>query len=383
VARQLIPNSTQIPDVILDRWMAELSGAEFKVLLYIARRTYGFGKDSDRISLSQIADGIVRRDGTVLDRGTGISRSSVARALNSLEERNIVIRSLNFAESGLEYDESTYRINLDWSPEGEAGSGGNESESHGGVVPNSDYPPSSRESRKTGVVPKSDYVVPNSDQVVAKDDRGWSQNRRGVVPKSDPQETDQETVQETASKGEREGDSKSLADADADFRNLVKELVANGVGKSVAEDLARKDPEGCRRSLAYLPYAEIKKSRGAFLVSAIRHGYGPPAAYEKAQRRSKPAPSARTDPRAISDDRQELLNALNSLSEGERQQLEEEAFHEDRPLIAETLERLRRKGGKVYEEFRREIVVEHLRRKHERQGRLDQATLGPERKSPT
>ena len=44
MARTLIPNSTQIPDVILDRWLARLNGAEFKVVMYIARRTYGFGK---------------------------------------------------------------------------------------------------------------------------------------------------------------------------------------------------------------------------------------------------------------------------------------------------------------------------------------------------
>ena len=61
MSRALIPNSTQIPDVILDHWMAELSGAELKVLLYIARRTYGFGRDSDHISLNQIACGIRRR----------------------------------------------------------------------------------------------------------------------------------------------------------------------------------------------------------------------------------------------------------------------------------------------------------------------------------
>ena len=68
MSRTLIPNSTQIPDVILDHWMAKLSGAEFKVLLYIARRTYGFGKDTDDISLNQLAHGIRRRDGTRLDR---------------------------------------------------------------------------------------------------------------------------------------------------------------------------------------------------------------------------------------------------------------------------------------------------------------------------
>src|SRR6516165_8258963 len=57
MSRLLIPNSTQIPDVILDSWIAELSGGEFKVLLYIARRTYGFGKDRDGISLTQLAQG--------------------------------------------------------------------------------------------------------------------------------------------------------------------------------------------------------------------------------------------------------------------------------------------------------------------------------------
>jgi hypothetical protein len=43
--------------------MADLSGAELKVVLYVARRTFGFGKESDNISLSQMAQGITKRDG--------------------------------------------------------------------------------------------------------------------------------------------------------------------------------------------------------------------------------------------------------------------------------------------------------------------------------
>src|SRR5436190_20427012 len=98
--RAFIPNSTPIPDAILDHWMAELSGTEFKVLLYIARRTYGFGKEADTISLSQIARGLTKRDGTVLDRGTGASRSGVAAALKTLEEQGLIIRTNNKSESG-------------------------------------------------------------------------------------------------------------------------------------------------------------------------------------------------------------------------------------------------------------------------------------------
>ena len=66
--------------------MARLSGADFQVLMYIARRTYGFGNDSAAISMSKIAHGIVKRDGTRLDWGMGGSRSSVARLLKGLEE---------------------------------------------------------------------------------------------------------------------------------------------------------------------------------------------------------------------------------------------------------------------------------------------------------
>lgn len=40
----LKPNYTQVPDVILDELMANLTGAELKVLLYIVRRTSGFQK---------------------------------------------------------------------------------------------------------------------------------------------------------------------------------------------------------------------------------------------------------------------------------------------------------------------------------------------------
>jgi len=61
------PNGTIFPDVLIDRVMPHLSGAEFKVLAYVVRRTFGFKKESDSISLDQICNGITRRDGSVLD----------------------------------------------------------------------------------------------------------------------------------------------------------------------------------------------------------------------------------------------------------------------------------------------------------------------------
>lgn len=142
MTRILIPNSTQIPDVIIDQWMCELSGAELKVILYIARRTFGFGKESDNVSLNQIASGIKKRDGRVLDRGTGLSVSSVARALKSLEEQNILIRKTNINDKN-EHEENTYSLNLNWSWE----------------------------------------VLPNSENLPPKSGSGYSQNRRTSTPK--------------------------------------------------------------------------------------------------------------------------------------------------------------------------------------------------------
>lgn len=84
------PNTTSFPDVLLDRVMAHVSGAEFKVLAYVVRRTFGFKKNSDTISLDQICHGITRRDGSTLDEGTGLTRKTAIAALKGLEEKGVI-----------------------------------------------------------------------------------------------------------------------------------------------------------------------------------------------------------------------------------------------------------------------------------------------------
>lgn len=265
MARALIPNSTQIPDLILDHWMAELSGAEFKVLLYIARRTYGFGKDRDTISLSQIAHGLTRRDGTVLDRGTGVSRASVARALKVLEERGAIVRKTNLSAKTREFEENTYSINLGWAPP--AGQGGN-------------TPP---EGASPGGGQAVGGVVSKRDHLASKGGKGWSRNETRVVSKLDPQETAlQETDQETTAATQAEL-PEGEGQASAAVALLVEDLVSRGVGRAAAEQLARDKPAVCRRCLQYLPFAKVRTTPGAWLANAIRGEYGPPEGYLKRQ----------------------------------------------------------------------------------------------------
>lgn len=84
------PHYTPVPDAVFDVLMAYLSGAEFKVLCYIVRHTFGWRKEADAISLQQITSGIVRRDGTRLDNGTGLSKAGAVAAIKRLEELHII-----------------------------------------------------------------------------------------------------------------------------------------------------------------------------------------------------------------------------------------------------------------------------------------------------
>lgn len=82
--RILIPNTTQVPNLILDLLIPRLPEGEARCLLYICRRTFGFHKEEDRISFSQFQNGIKSSQGRILDLGTGLSRTSINRALGNL-----------------------------------------------------------------------------------------------------------------------------------------------------------------------------------------------------------------------------------------------------------------------------------------------------------
>lgn len=82
---------TVVPDYFLDTYMADLSGTEVRVMLYIYRRTLGFQKVGDPISYNQFLNGIVTRDGRRLDDGCGVrSRSTLNAALKRLEEKKLI-----------------------------------------------------------------------------------------------------------------------------------------------------------------------------------------------------------------------------------------------------------------------------------------------------
>jgi len=105
------PRYTQVPDELFDELLAELSGSEVKVLLYVVRRTFGFKRDSDHISLSQMTTGIQRKDGSILDKGTGLDKKTVIRAVKQLVSKGILVHTKKSSpEKGNESSE--YALNI-------------------------------------------------------------------------------------------------------------------------------------------------------------------------------------------------------------------------------------------------------------------------------
>ena len=72
------PNYTQIPNVIFDHWMHELSHMEFKILMLICRKTFGWHKSEDFISKNQMI------------KATKGSKRGIDKVIKRLEAANLI-----------------------------------------------------------------------------------------------------------------------------------------------------------------------------------------------------------------------------------------------------------------------------------------------------
>lgn len=167
------PQTTQVPDDLLDWIMAYLTGAELKVVLYIVRRTFGFKKDVDAISLNQLCHGIVRRDGRRLDLGTGLKRPTVLEALRSLRAKNL-ITAVQILDSATGSRPTVYALKL-----------------HHGDAPEDS--PAAREGGMPGHTPGYAPTSADSEEGVCRDiPGGVGPSRPPEYGRADPQHTERD-----------------------------------------------------------------------------------------------------------------------------------------------------------------------------------------------
>lgn len=83
----------------INGWWHTLSPVEQGVLWYIIRHTWGYNKTTDKISLTQFQEGIKRKDGSMVDGGTGIKkRQTIIDATVGLEKRGFIKVIRKFGE---------------------------------------------------------------------------------------------------------------------------------------------------------------------------------------------------------------------------------------------------------------------------------------------
>ena len=164
------PNYTPVPDVVFDQLAYQLTDIEFRVLLYIVRRSFGFKKTADNISLKQLVEGIRGKDGQVLDRGAAVSKPSAVKAVHGLVEKGIIVATRNrSAEKGDE--PTTYTLRFKQDPVSTPFTrGGSQPGLQGGV---------------NGVDPQY-TVIQKTDNI--------SKLRKADTKKSDPQRMDTDTT---------------------------------------------------------------------------------------------------------------------------------------------------------------------------------------------
>jgi Bacteriophage replication protein O len=262
------PSYTMVPDELFDELLPDLSGAELKVLLFVIRRTFGFKRDADAISLSQMLHGVTTRDGRVLHRGVGLCKPTLLGALRSLQEKGVLLTARRRSwERG---DEPTvYALRF-------AERAGQAADS-----------PTRHQERP---------VVPaRPGPVVKKVDQGGGQETApgGWAPFLPTQQTGPRQTQEQhhpqtpaaplepiegtlAPTSAADPESDSAGDDDA----LLDLLVSRGVTRRIAQELVRTHSgEAIRQQVAWQAHRPAAKSPAGALVQAIRDAWPPPPAW--------------------------------------------------------------------------------------------------------
>jgi len=299
---------TRVPNAFLDELMSSLSGATLKTFLYLFRRTAGFQKATDAVSLSQLSGGIRRADGTLLDNGTGLCRQSVIAAVQALESRDFIKVERRKTVYG-DYDTNRYTIN----PELCARPHDFKNKKSEQPVENTAVVPAVTERKKSASPPPPSSSQPTSSN---QPSRSKADNSRSDQPReSEPARADDP---------------------------LLQAILATGLSRVVADELLRSfSAADIAMQLDYLPHRKATNPAALFTV-ALRKGWPAPEGWVRAQKRTeldrqrRESEAAKSDRQKAEDERSfQLTVFIGLLSSRQQNQLQVEAtqlLYEEAPV---------------------------------------------------
>jgi Bacteriophage replication protein O len=268
------PSYTMVPDELFDELLPELSGAELKVLLFVVRRTFGFKRDADAISLAQMLHGVTTREGRVLHRGVGLSKPTLLGALRSLQEKG-VLRAARRRSAVKGNEPTVYALRF---------------------AECADHPAPARPDRAGAVAaarpPLAKKVAQGDGQAALPSP--WAKN---LPPQqTGPRQTHGQHHPQTPS-APLEPLEGTLAPASPSFQeptgagddddDALQLLLSRGVTRRIAQELVlTHSGEAIEQQVAWQAHRPKATSPAGALVQAIRDAWPPPPAWREAQERA-------------------------------------------------------------------------------------------------
>jgi hypothetical protein len=105
-------NYSKLPHTLIDCLPVFSSMAELKVVVYLLRHTWGFSEygEPKKITTDEFMNGRKRRDGTRLDKGTGLVKNSVISGLELAVEHGFILVEVD--KTDLARIEKRYCLNM-------------------------------------------------------------------------------------------------------------------------------------------------------------------------------------------------------------------------------------------------------------------------------
>lgn len=95
-------NYSMLPHAFIDLMGEDMDGSELKVTIYILRHTWGYQEFDlpKRITIDEFCNGRKKKDGTRMDKGTGLSDQSVRNGLEAAIKRGTVVMTEDATDKG-------------------------------------------------------------------------------------------------------------------------------------------------------------------------------------------------------------------------------------------------------------------------------------------
>jgi len=93
-------NWTQSPNMLIDILPQIETVSEVKVILYILRHTWGYHDTEKKITLDEFENGRKRKDGSRIDKGTGLTVPSIRDGLKRAQEHGFITVEIDDRDKG-------------------------------------------------------------------------------------------------------------------------------------------------------------------------------------------------------------------------------------------------------------------------------------------